>query len=300
MSQADKFYLLGVDGGGSGCRAALAALDGAVIGQASGGPANVSTDADQAIANVQQVILSVMHAAGLGEHDLSKTVIHIGLAGVVSSGDSQKVASSITALRCTVTDDRHIFVAGALGDDDGALVALGTGTIISARHGLAHRHVGGWGLQVSDQASGAWLGRALLERVLLCHDGMERDSDLTRATLAHFDNDPGRIVVFANGARPSDYAAFAPQIVAAAKAGDTTGADLMQRGAQFLERALDVVGLTGSDVLCLSGGLGPHYAQFLRLDFQKRIRPPRGSALDGALRLARSALEEAEVLDERR
>lgn len=300
MSQADNFYLLGVDGGGSGCRASVEALDGAVIGQASGGPANVTTDADQAIANVRQLIVSAMRASGLGEDDLSRTAIHIGLAGVVSSRDSQKVASSITALRCTVTDDRHIFVAGALGDDDGALVALGTGTIIVARHGLVYRHVSGWGLQVSDQASGAWLGRALLERTLLCHDGMERDSDLTRATMAHFDNDPGRIVIFANGARPGDYAAFAPQVVAAAKAGDTTGAELMQRGAQFLDRALDVVGLAGSDVLCLSGGLGPHYAQFLRPDFQKRIRPPKGTALDGALRLARLALEEAEVLDERR
>ena len=63
-------------------------------------------------------------------------------------------------------------------------------------------------------------------------------------------------------------------------------------GADYVNRALEVLHLGGKDVLCLTGGIGPHYAAHLSPAFRARISPPEGSALDGALRLARAALEE--------
>ncbi len=37
-------FVLGIDGGGTSCRAALATVDGAVVGRAKSGAANIRTD----------------------------------------------------------------------------------------------------------------------------------------------------------------------------------------------------------------------------------------------------------------
>jgi glucosamine kinase len=40
--------VIGIDGGGSGCRAAVADRSGRILGEAQGGPANIATDPDAA------------------------------------------------------------------------------------------------------------------------------------------------------------------------------------------------------------------------------------------------------------
>lgn len=286
MDSEGPTLLIGVDGGGTGCRAAIADASGTVLAKAAGGPANVTTNCDEAIENVRQAIALAAAKAGMAEDRLAGASTHIGLAGVLTAADAARVAGAFRFAACVVTDDRATSVAGALGDRDGILISVGTGTIIAARRGGRVRYVGGWGLQVADQASGGWLGRALLERTLLCHDGIEAHSDLTRSTLARFDDDPNRIVSFAVAARPTDYAALAPAVVAAAAAADLNGRALMQRGADHINRVLSRLERRPGDILCLSGGIGPHYSDYLDPAFQVDISAPLGSALDGALRLA--------------
>lgn len=290
MSAGSTEFIIGVDGGGSGCRAAVAGVDGTLLGQGASGPANVATDAALAIANVRTAVRAALEAAGLDERALSRSAAHIGLAGMLSAPAADMVAREMRIAHCEVTDDRTIAVAGALGAREGVLLAIGTGTIIAAQRPDGLRCIGGWGLQVSDQASGAWLGRALLERVLLCHDGMALHSALTWATLAQFDGEATDIVGFAASAQPRDYAVHAPSILAAAAAGDPNARDLVQAGATFLSRALKSLGFGSDDVLCLSGGVGPHYAPYLDKAARDRIAAPAGTALDGALFLARAAL----------
>ena len=45
-------YLIGIDGGGTSCRAAVATADGVVVGSAKSGPANILTDLDGALENI--------------------------------------------------------------------------------------------------------------------------------------------------------------------------------------------------------------------------------------------------------
>ena len=235
-----------------------------------------------------------MALAGLGGDLLEHAVAHVGLAGVLTRAQADAVAASLPIARVTVSDDRPTSLAGALDDSDGALVAVGTGTFIAARRDDVISAVGGWGLRVSDQASGGWLGRALLEQVLLCHDGLAAHSDLTGRTMSDLGGTPEAIVAYARDAGAVGYAALAPSVVAAAEAGDTHACALMQRGADYLNHALDVLGLAGHEVLCLTGGIGPHYAARLRPEFARRLQPPKGTALEGAMRLARRALAASE------
>jgi glucosamine kinase len=47
---------LGVDGGGSGCRAALCDAQGRIVGTGHGGPANATSDFDGACSNIADAI----------------------------------------------------------------------------------------------------------------------------------------------------------------------------------------------------------------------------------------------------
>ncbi|CAN0599943.1 unnamed protein product, partial [Ectocarpus sp. 12 AP-2014] len=138
--------------------------------------------------------------------------------------------------------------------------------------------------------SGAWLGRAALEQVLLCHDGLADHGDLTRTLFAEFDNDPNAIVAFSMSAKPGDYAAFAPDVVSAADSGDASGQAFMAKGANYLIRGLNALGFQPGDTLCLSGGVGGHYARYLPASILSGNIGPRGTALDGAFHLAKSSI----------
>lgn len=286
MQNARPPFVIGCDGGGTGCRLVIADAKGRVLAQGNGGPANVTTDFALAVDSLRAALGEAAGQLGLRVADLLGGVAHFGLAGVQSAQDAARVTAEFPFLRINVTEDRLVAVAGALGGADGVLIGLGTGTIIAAQRGGQSLRIGGWGLNLSDDASGAWLGRSLLQRVLLAHDGMEPFSPLTEACFNGFGHDPRGLVAFAATARPADYAGFAPEIIAAAKGGDGVGVALMQQGAAYLTRALAVLQVSRPDVLCLTGGVGPHYASYLSDAIRQMIVVPKGQGVDGALRLA--------------
>ena len=117
---------------------------------------------------------------------------------------------------------------------------------------------------------------------MLAHDGLRPETGLTRAMLAQHGGDPGAIVQFAGSAAPADYARLAREVVGAADAGDPLGRDLMNEGAAYIRAALSRLGWAAPEPLVLMGGLGPAYARWMGVE----VRPPRGTALDGALILA--------------
>lgn len=288
-------YLIGVDGGGTGCRAAIARFDGAVVATAAGGPANFATNPDQAIENVMSAISRAASDAALTVEHLQDCAAHVGLAGVLRDEDGAQLAASLPFARIRVSDDRLTSFAGAFGQGDGVLAAIGTGTLVASRHCGVHRYFGGWGLRLSDQASGAWLGRSVLEQCLLAHDGLAVRTDLTQDVLADFSNAPEALVAFARNAEPKDYAAFAPRVVQAAAAQDETGYALMACGAKYLNSCFALVTEAHSAPICLSGGLGVHYAAYIEDRFRARLVAPAGSALDGALSLARLEYQKMEA-----
>lgn len=286
MSDSDDTLLIGVDGGGSGCRAAIGTLAKGVLARAEGGPANATSDPALAIKNVLDSVHSAARTAEIHPDALSKAMAHVGLAGVMTKEDSVHVSTALPFAHATVTDDRPTAIAGALGDQDGYLLAIGTGTIVASSQRGQFAYVGGWGFQISDQSSGAWLGHMALRRTILCHDGLTSHSDLTHGLLLRFNNDPNEIVRFAASATPRDYATLAPKIVEAANAGDLWGLAIMKEGVDYLVQALSTLGFLPGDALCLTGGVGPHYAPYLPAEALRGRVSSRGGSLDGAFQLA--------------
>lgn len=294
MVRTDPEFHVGIDGGGTGCRVAIAGSTGSIVAEATGGPANVTTDFEQAMANVLATLEAAAQKAGLTRAQVAATPAHAGLAGVMDSSDATAVQDRLPFSVCRVSDDRLTSTIGALGQRGGVLLAVGTGSFVAIKRGQDVRYLGGWGLQIGDQASGGWLGRSLLMRCVLVSDGLETASGLTDAVLSRFQNDARNITAFAGTAQPSDYAAFAPEIVKAATTGDRHGLELMREGASYLTKCIAAADLSASDSLCVTGGLGTHYLPFLDPDHQARLVAAAGTALDGALFLAaRTGVEES-------
>lgn len=274
--------LIGIDGGGTSCRASL--LVGATLARYDVvlGPANVSTDFAAALTTIHTALVDLASLANLSSDDIATAFGHLGLAGVMSTAIANRVAAALPFRHVTVTDDRPTTIAGALGEQDGVVAAIGTGSFIGRQVAGTIHGVGGWGFYIGDQASGAWLLRRCLEEVMLCVDGFAPHTDLTRAILRDHGDDPGQIVLFSLGAQPSDYARLARKVVSAAQSGDPLGARLMKEGADYIRQALQVLGWQPGELLCLTGGLGPAYAQWLGIE----TAMAKGTALDGALALA--------------
>lgn len=290
MTDSGRTLIIGVDGGGTGCRATIGTPQDGVLAQAEGGRANVASDFAISVKNIISTVEAAAMQADISRDELSNATAHIGIAGVLGPKESAQVVSALPYLSITVTDDRPTAITGALGGQDGYLLSVGTGTIAAASMSGTFSYVGGWGFAVADQASGAWLGRAALEQVMLCYDGLADHTFLTRALFSKFDDDPNTIVAFSMAAKPGDFATLAPDVIAGARALDPWGQAIMNQGADHLMRCLTRLGFLPGDTLCLTGGVGPHYADYLTAEFLSGRTESRGSALDGAFQLARSNL----------
>lgn len=291
MSTSSAHFLVGVDGGGTGCRVAVVDPHGARVAETSGGPANYATNPGATLTNILSALQTAGSNAGFADGWQKNCIAHLGLAGVMDASDAVSVAAAMSFGKTTVTDDRITSLTGALRDKDGILAAIGTGTIVASRSDNAVRYFGGWGHDLADQASGGWLGRNALRRAMLAHDGLVKHSSLTSALLAHFNHTPNEIVQFTQDAAPGDYAGFAPMVVEAACEDDPNALTLMQWGAEYLDSCIATAGLKDGDKLCLAGGVGPHYEPYIGKEFRKHIHPPAGSALDGALHMAQQHLQ---------
>ena len=67
-------FFLGIDGGGSGCRAAVADADGRIVGQGRGGPANINTDAEGAAVSILAATAEALEGTGADPRDLIATL----------------------------------------------------------------------------------------------------------------------------------------------------------------------------------------------------------------------------------
>lgn len=278
-------WLLGIDGGGTGCRAALVDGAGIVRGRGAGGAANIMTDFAGALESILAAAAQALAEAGLEAEDFGRVDAVLGLAGTNVGGYRQRLLAALPFRRSLVESDALIALEGALGEADGGMAIVGTGSIFTARRAGRLRTVGGWGFALSDWGGGAKIGRHLLEETLLAHDDIREGSGLSAAVMARFEGDPRAIVQFAANAKPKDFGAFAPLVFEHAGAGDGLAGRILARAVGDLEEAIRALRLAPGERLCLLGGLATLVAPHLGPDIQSFIRPPLGDALAGALAL---------------
>jgi len=285
--------LLGVDGGGTRCRARLAAASGAVLGEGMGGPANIRFGLEASFSAVLDATLEAVGQAGLGRRDLPRIVACLALAGASEPADLAAAQSLPHPFgRLLVTADAHAACIGAHGGRDGGVVIVGTGSAGWAEANGRHLRVGGWGLPVSDEGSGAWLGREALRRVLWAHDGRIPWTDLLAALFRRFQSDPHAVVRWTAQALPRDFGSLAPLVVEHGLRGDAIGLELMRLAAGHVDALAARLVAFGAERLALVGGLAGAVAPHVGNETRRRLVTPVGDALDGALKLARTAADQ--------
>jgi len=287
----DGPVLIGVDCGGTSCRL-VAEVAGLRTFHTLAG-ANAHAEPERAVATLCTGLTALRDKARIAPDVFAHGVAYVGLAGVTSDATGRAIAARLPLARVTVADDRLVAVAGALGAADGTVAGIGTGSFFARQGAGQVTLAGGWGFLLGDEASGAWLGRQLLARVLHVQDGLAPETALTRSTLAGFDGGTEGILALAAAPRPDRFAAFAPAIFAALAEGDDAAQDIVRGAVGHITRAAAAIGWQAPAPFCLIGGLAQAYAPHLPPALAACLTAPRGTALDGALGLARSAAKAA-------
>ena len=268
---------LGVDGGGSGCRAVLADAQGRVLARAEGGPANINSGPEVAIRNILAVTGAVMAEAGVTP---DRVAAGLGLAGGNVGTRKAAVLAALPFARVRVESDGWTAARGALGMDDGVVAAFGTGSVFAVQRGGAITLAGGWGWVLGDEGGGAGIGRAALAALLRAVDGLPPGITPLGQRLLDRLGGPHGIVGVADAAGPAELARLAPEVAAG---GDPLAEMVLDRMQGDVAAMLAHLNPSGLLPLVYLGGLGPLWRD--RLDLPSI--QPRGNALDGALLLAR-------------
>ena len=210
-----------VDGGGTQCRAAIFEADGRRLGHATCAFANLVTDFEDSRRHITEAIDAAYRDAGMADMSERSDIAVLGIAGAEIGDLSTRLEGALDFATVRVMSDRDIAVAGILGDKNGTLAQIGTGSFFARQHDGRLSYAGGWGLTLGDECGGAWLGRELLRAVLMAHDGLLEGSPLSAQVTSNIGNGPDGIVMFAATATPADFAELAPVLFEAHESGDS-------------------------------------------------------------------------------
>jgi glucosamine kinase len=282
-------FLLGVDGGGTGTRVRLAAVQpgagGAELSQGASGPSGLGLGIARAWDAVQQAAAAAFAAAGIEPPPLQRVAIGLGLAGVHNKQwAAEFIAANPGYAAIRLETDGYTTVMGAHGGAPGAIVAIGTGSVgeVLFADGT-RREVGGWGFPAGDEASGGWIGLRAIGHIEQVLDGRRARSAFADSVIDACGGHRDAIQVWLGKATQTAYAGLAPLVLQHA-ADPAARAILLDAGmeAAAIAHALDP---QGTLPLALCGGLGAALRDFLPPALLARTTPPQGDSAAGALRM---------------
>ena len=167
--------VLGLDGGGTQTRVAVATAAGKIVGWGRAGACNL------AAVPLPDALLAALAAADLalaeaGQGRAAVTALCAGVAGVSYAERRDQfragLQSAFSRARVAVEPDYAIALTGATGGAPGVIVIAGTGSVAYGENGAGERHkTGASGYLIDDGGSGYGVGRAALAAVLHAADG---------------------------------------------------------------------------------------------------------------------------------
>jgi len=286
---ADTLFI-GIDGGGTRCRARIRDGGGRLLGEGMGGPANARLGAEVAMASVVEAARAAAEAGGVGESELARAMVGLGMAGAIDPERCRQLLAQPHPFPKVVVDpDAYIAWLGAFGGRDGAILIVGTGSAGLAVVKGTRWNIGGWGNVISDDGSGNEIGVHAIRRAVWAHDGMAPMTELARLLLDRFGGDISKIVTWADAARPTDFAKLAPLVLEHAARGDALAVAVIEGAASGVARLADRLLEVGAPAICLLGGLAEPLRPWLPETIQAKLAAPDGDAMEGAILLARAA-----------
>lgn len=300
--------LLGIDGGGSRTRAALADEHGRVVGRGTAGPANLHVvGLTRAVEAVETAIRAARRDAELPE-TIPIAIACLGLAGAGRLDDRERLQVALAARqlaeRIILVSDIELVLAAGCPAGWGIALVSGTGSICLGRapDGRTAR-AGGWGFLLGDEGSGLAVALRALRLATQTADGRADAEELLRAALTFWELDaPERLIDLVQARlreTPHELAGFAARVLELAAAGEASAGTIVDEAATDLARHVLAVqerlGLEAAP-LALGGSLLCQSA-LLRERLLARLPASLGpvtlveDATIGALRLAQQELK---------
>ncbi len=283
-------YLVGIDGGGSTCRAAIIdSTNNTILGKGLSGPANPVHGQDIAFGSIISAVTEAIKQAGLPASTLAQVKVAAGLAGVNIAKYMHVMQSWQHPFKSFhVVSDLNIACYGAHQAMTGACIISGTGSCGVLLEQDSCLMLGGHGFLLGDKGSGASLGLQALKYSLEAIDGLVPPSSLSTALLQHLNaNSADDVVSLMSHAKPNDFAKLAPSVFQHAQQGDEAALNMVSEHGQYLSAMADSLLSKAETRLSLLGGLSTLFTPYLSPEIQKILSPALAEPLDGALFLAK-------------
>lgn len=300
-----------IDGGGSRTRVVVA-CQGEILASAELGTVRIgAVGIGEACERLVNVLAELRQETELIGYD----AVVAGIAGVWLPEERQRVSQVLRWMarerhlllgELQVVSDAEIALEGAFAGRAGVVLVAGTGTIaIGKTPDGTWVRCGGWGIELDDEGSGAWIGREGLTAVVRALDGRGQPTQLAEKLAALYPAvqlEQPRTIVAAYNERVFDYPVIAPLVMACAGEGDAVCRQILERAAQHLLELLLPLRARFQQRpirLALLGGLLENHTLLARLFRERlahvpdyRLQPAQGTALDGALAMAWKLLAE--------
>jgi N-acetylglucosamine kinase-like BadF-type ATPase len=315
MISNDDYKIICIDGGGTKTNGVLFSND-KVVAQIRSGTTRIgAVGFGEACERTFNVIVELCRQAELTTSEIDMIVV--GLAGCWLESEKKRALYLIKTLASTdgqaindlyVTSDAEIALQGAFKGKNGIITIVGTGSIGLARYKAKKplARCGGWGIELDDEGSGAWVGREGITAVVRSLDGRGKDTMLTQKLIElipRFDINEPRTIVSAYNDRVFEYQFVTPLVMECAQDGDAICLDIMQRASKHLsELPLSLLkyfdGKKAVDVALMGGIIDNNtlLAQMLKEELGQNehinLVEPAGDAIQGAKTLAFQIIDE--------
>ncbi len=285
----EKPLFIGIDGGGSKCRATIYSSEDGVIGTGVAGRANPLHGLSQTFESIQMSTELALKDAGMNLGDSKVLVAGLGLAGVNVPRLYQDIVNwKHPFADMFVTTDLHTACIGAHRGGEGAVIITGTGSCGYAHVEEKHLCLGGHGFALGDKGSGAWLGLKAAEQALLDLDGFTEKTALTERILNHFKvHDAMGIVENLAGQTSSVYAKLARTVLECANEQDEVAQMIVKEGAAYISELARKLFEVNPPRFSMIGGLAEPLAPWLDKDVIAKLSPTLAPPELGATYFAR-------------
>jgi len=271
-----KNIYLGIDGGGSKCKAIVVSEDNQVLGTGIAGPGNPLHGFEQATNSIVESAKLALEDAGMSDVSLSEVIAGVGLAGVNLPVLFEQMSNWDNPFKeMHLATDLLIACLGAHDGSEGAVMITGTGSCGFSYVDGQEFIIGAHGFPHGDKGSGAWFGLQAAKTVLLSLDGVVGDTEMTpkMLSLLNVENDVALVEAIA-GKPAAFYAQMANLVFDAAENGDEIAKEIVLEGASYISGIARVLWKKNPPRMSLIGGLTPRIQPWLDEEIKAKLSEP--------------------------
>ncbi len=299
----NNYTVIGIDGGGSKTRGRLVYGEQQVqrvIGSTRVGVVGFT----EACERVVQLLVDLTNDAGIDKSEIDAVVV--GVAGIWLEEERQRFAhllriiardSGFNLQDLIATSDAEIALRGAFGSEAGIMLIAGTGTITLGKNKQGELiRSGGWGIEIDDEGSGAWIGKKGLSACVKAIDGRGIQTSLLHKLADRYPQISlkfPRTIVSAFMDKVFEYHHLTQMVLEEAENGDSVCLEIVQEAAERLHENIMAVAKNIPGIplpVSFLGGLLENNTLIARELLNKikekdsfNVVNPKGTALDGAI-----------------